>query len=244
MLTEIEAREAIDNILRNTSDVKNPMKFIRSIIKEKAISKVNDTIAVCDDCKLNAKIKTIGYGNLNASVMIVCDYPLEEQISVGEKIIPPLYGTKYVDILKDLFKQLGVNKDEIYWLNTMQCYPQSKDGEYRCPRVQEIEKCSVFMKYIVDVIHPSMIILLGAVALNCFKKASMNKIHGQWIDAYTIPAMPTYSPAYIEQLEKLGYDSEKIVSLKNAMCKDIESAFKYLQDKYPYNNVIKRKGEI
>lgn len=243
MLSEAEAKDAIKNILANTGDISNPMRFIRSIIKERAMKKVNDTILVCDDCKMNTPLKTLGYGNLDASVMIIGDYPLKEQFSANKKILYPFEGTKYLKDFNTLFKRLNINKDELYWLNTIHCYPVS-NNKYRCPYTHEIDRCSIFMKYMVDVIHPSMIILLGAVALNCFKKASMNEIHGQWIDAFTIPAMPTYSPAYITQLEKLDYDVDKISSLKNAMYKDIETAFEYLREKYPYNNVIRRKGEM
>lgn len=241
-MSEAEAKDAIKDILANTEDISNPMKFARSIIKERAIQKVNDTILVCNDCKINAPLKTLGYGNLDASVMIIGDYPLKEQFSANKKVLYPFEGTGYLNDFNALFQRLSINKDELYWLNTIQCYPVS-NNKYRCPYTHEIDRCSVFMKYMVDVIHPSMIILLGAVALNCFKKASMNEIHGQWIDAFTIPAIPTYSPAYIAQLEKLGYDIDKIKSLKDAMYKDIEIAFEYLRDKYPNNNVTYRKGE-
>lgn len=240
MLSEAEAKDAIKNILANTGNINNPMKFIRSVIKERAIGKVYDTILACNDCKINAPLKTIGYGNLDASVMIIGDYPLEEQFLTNKKILHPFEGTKHLSYINALFEKIGINKNELYWLNTIQCYPVS-NNKYRCPYTCEIDRCSIFMKYIVDVIHPSMIILLGNVALNCFKKVPMNEIHGQWIDAFTVPAMPTYSPAYIAQLEKFNYDIDKINSLKNAMYKDMEIAFEYLKNKYPNNNVTQKK---
>lgn len=241
--SEAEAKNIIAEILRNTDDIKDPMKFARSIVKEMALKKINDTIKICDDCKIGAPTKTVGYGNPDASVMIICDYPIEQQIELRKSYVVPFEGTKYFESFKILFEQLGINSNELYWMNSMQCYPKL-NGIYRCPYSHEVEKCSVYMKYVVDVIHPSMIILLGSVALSCFKKIPMNEAHGTWIDAFTIPAMPTYSPAYISQLEKLDYDPGKIESLKNAMCKDISTAFEYLKTKYPYNNVTNKKGEI
>lgn len=243
IFSEAEAKKAITDIIANTSDIKDPMNFARSIVKINAIKKVNETITACDDCKIGASVKTIGYGNPNASVMMICDYPIDQQIKLNKECVVPFEGTKYFDSFEMMFNQLGINKDEIFWMNSMQCYPKL-NGIYRCPYSYEIKKCSVYMKYMVDVIHPSMIILLGSVALSCFKKVPMNDIHGTWIDAFTIPAMPTYSPSYIDQLEKLDYDPDKIKYLKNAMCKDITTAFEYLRKKYPYNNVTNKEGVI
>ena len=49
IFSETEAKKAITDIIANTSDIKDPMNFARSIVKINAIKKVNDTIRACDD---------------------------------------------------------------------------------------------------------------------------------------------------------------------------------------------------
>lgn len=90
ILSEAEAKKAITDIIANTSDIKDPMDFARSIIKVDAIKKVNETIRTCDDCKIGAPVKTIGYGNPNASVMMICDYPIDQQIKLNKECVVPL----------------------------------------------------------------------------------------------------------------------------------------------------------
>ena len=239
-IKEDNAIKAIRDIISST-ETKDPMRLVRKAISDTAISRLNKVISECDDCQLSAPIKTIGYGNPNASVMIIGDYPLQAQISQSKKILRPFEGTRNLVSLETFFSQLGVNSEELFWMNSMNCYPLM-DNMYRCPNTKEIKACSVYMKYAVDIIRPAMITLVGAVALNCFKSAPMSSAHGQWIDAFTIPAMPVYSPAHINQLEMMdNYPKEKIQAMKNDMIHDFKNAFRYLQDNFPDNNVLTKR---
>jgi hypothetical protein len=60
----------------------------------------------------------------------------------------------------------------------------------------------------------------------------MTKAHGQWVNAYTIPAMPVYSPFYIQSL--IGkVTEERRQQLIQEMWNDIKYAFVYLKNQYP-----------
>lgn len=225
--------------LVNQANPQNPMAFVRNIIKDSAIGKMNNYIASCNDCGMCNLTRTIAVGNPRSSVMIISDCATSEQLQLNQAIAP-FEGTQEISYLKEVFNYLNVNLNEIFWMNCVNCCPSKivdKHEIYRCPTTKEIEKCSAFVKYAVDVVQPAMVILLGNIALNCFQKASITKVHGQWTTAYTIPAMPVYSPTHIKDLKgRIPEDQRNI--MKNDMLLDLKAAFLYLQRTYPNNNVL------
>jgi uracil-DNA glycosylase family 4 len=209
------------------------LAYVRNAIQDYSLSKLNQAISSCNICKLNSP-KSLGSGNIHGSVMIIADYP-SAFLWDKKQNIKILQNTEKENIeyhfLNTICQNLHVDINEFFFMNTVNCCCHT-NGQLRPPGSQEIKNCSVFVKYAVDLMHPTMIILLGNIALNIFKRESMTKAHGQWINAYTIPAMPIYSPHYLHSL--IGKMEEtKRQQLIAEMWADFKHAFEYLKNQYP-----------
>ena len=239
----MEARKLIQDILANTNTL-NPLELARGAAKIQALKQLNEAISKCNVCNVNSKHKTIAFGNPNASVMIIGDCITELQSMNNElSILAPYEKTPERESFTRLFHDWNINPGALFWINTVNC-AVTWNGSYRCSNSSEIQKCSVFMKNAIDIIHPSVVILLGAIALSSFSNEPMNKAHGKWIHAYTIPAMPVYSPTYLSQLAEIQ-DPDIVKTMKIDMINDLKSVFSFINSTYPNSNVfLKRKEEI
>ena len=193
----------------------------------------------CDVCSLKCE-KNKFSGNIHGSVLILGDYPHPE--IAGQDILESEDENNIEGrLLRFIFDKLMINREEIFFAYSVACCPFmeiNKEKQFRPPSAKEIKNCSIFIKYLVELMHPSLIILLGNVALNIFKKESILKCHGQWLDAFTIPAIPIYSPFYIHDL--IGkITEEKRNQLKEEMIQDFITAFGYLRNKYPDAKLFK-----
>lgn len=235
----MNAIQEIKNIVAKEKP-KDIMAFVRKSIAQEAITNLNTAIGNCDDCSLNCPTKSITFGNPNASVMVVSDSIIDKQIDINVKTVHPYQNTEEYETLVSVFKHFNVNMNEIFWMNAVNCKASKVENNkvnYYTPTTKQIEHCIEFVKYAIDIVHPAIILLIGNVALNIFKKSTMQKEHGQWITAFTIPAMPIYSPTYIKQLKgEIDEDSRKV--LINEFVSDIGNAFSYIKNNYPNNNVV------
>ena len=175
--------------------------------------------------------------------MVIMDYPHEKQIAKGNNFFSDI--PKIKAFLDKIFTKLDVNLEQIFYMNTV-CGCTTRTVQinnkiknvYRPPTKTEIENCSTFVKYAIDIIHPPMIILMGNVALNVFVHEPISKIRGQWVNAYTIPAMATYSPTYLMDIKGQISETERIRMLKEFQG-DIQNAItKYKRD-WPNSKFLK-----
>ncbi len=214
------------------SGTKNPLIYVRDAIRKYSEDMLNNAIMNCDICNFDTH-KTLGSGNIRGTVLIIGDYPYSP---TDKQYIKPLKdATPENQFIHTIASTLNLDPNEFYYINAVNCYcVYDINGikQARPPGSKEIKNCSVYVKHVVELMHPALIILLGNIALNVFKKESMTKAHGQWINAYTIPAMPVYSPSYIQSLAG-KVTEERRQQLVTEMWTDIKHAFMYLQTNYP-----------
>jgi uracil-DNA glycosylase family 4 len=233
-------KKQIEQILEKDKP-KDIMKYMRHMVADKAIFNLNKAISHCDDCELKCPTRTIAYGNTNASVMIIGDSIIDRQISDKVKLTNPFAGAdnEFAMINRALQKN-NVNMDSLFWINAVNCKVSkcvNNETLYFTPTTSQIEHCIEFTKYAVDVVHPAIIILMGNIALNIFKKSTIQKERGKWLTAFTIPAMPTYSPTHLTDL-KGNVDETKRREMINCFFSDIDNVFSYLKNKYPNTSVF------
>jgi uracil-DNA glycosylase family 4 len=220
----------------------NPLAYVRDIVKEYSREKLDSYILESDDCN---GPKSITRGNVNADVMIIGEAVSVDQLDLGKDVVYPLEGTKGLGLLEKVLNHFDVNPAEVFYMNAVNCFPHKEiDGEIlpRTPNKSEVLGHKTFLDYAIDIVRPSVIILLGSVALNVYKKEAISKARGQWIDVRGIPAMPTYHPEYFIQIEDKKHP-DIIEELKYDFVEDIRKAFLYLQEEYPDNNVLLSKLE-
>lgn len=231
-----------EQILRlvTEADPANPLEYVRNIIKPLAIDKLNNYIAGCSDCEVGSGPKTITAGNPHADIMVIGESISEEQFAINQDIYLPFESTKEVEILKKVFSAYNVNPEEIFWVNSVNCYCHKEvNGKKikRAPSKTEVNNCISFVEYAIDVVNPKVILLLGNIALNLFHKDSISKARGIWTEVKGIKAMPTYHPGYLLMMDG-KQDPEIVEDYKIDFCEDIKLMLLYIQRKYPDNNVL------
>ena len=243
-----------ESILKLVKDANpsNPISFVHNIVKPYAVEKLNNYILECTDCDICNSVKTVTNGNPNASILIIGQSStLEQQDSVNPNEVYPFSNESGV-ILYNVLNQLNVNKDELFFINSVNCFPNRKDGIEiikRSPTKTERTNCKTFLDYALKIVEPLMIICLGSVATNGINeeigKQSISKIRGEYFMYRGINVMPTYHPGYFVELEKSGkFDEEYINNLKWDFFNDLEKSLTDLNLQYPELNIIQKKEEI
>ncbi len=235
----------IENKILNLIKLKNPdnpLKYVSDIVSPLCIDKLNEYILVCKECPScdNSK-KSIGRGNPRASILVIFDCP---KGNMNKDITYPLEGTKELEYFENILDSLGVNKEEIFYINSMNCLPATRiNGKTisRTPKKEERDACRTFVNYAISSINPVAILLGGAISLSLFyPKEALASSHGQWLNANGIPAMPIYHPGYFDAVK--GKKSKEIIDdLKEQFEEELRSFFKAIQDTYPNNNITNKK---
>ena len=235
----MQKKNKILQLVKQTNPA-NPLAYVHDIVRDYSRDKLGEYILACQDCSICAGPKSLPKGNTDATVMIIGEAINQEQYETGEEIIHPLEGTEGFTLLKKVLDHYEVNHDEIFYMNTVNCFPCKIVNDKMLPRTpskKEVNNCKVFLEYAIDIVKPTVIILLGSVALNIFKQDAISKARGEWIDVKGIPAMPTYHPEYFIQIEGKKHP-DIIEELKIDFCDDIKEAFLYIQENHPDNNVL------
>ena len=199
----------------------NPLDYVRNVVKCYAREKLDNYILECQDCPIHNTTKTLTYGNVNASVLVVTDAVLPSQNIDGTKKTFPLFNTKSYDILSKTLKFYGLNAEEMFFINAVNCCPYDKINDqifYRIPNQYEKSKCRTFIDYAFKLIDPIFVILLGNVALNCFVKSNIFRCHGQDINVHGVNAIAAYSPDYLIWCEENNpgkYEFEKNIFIND-----------------------------
>ena len=222
----------------------NPLSYVHNIVKPLAVNVLNDYILQCDDCNICNCVKTIGYGNPNASILIIGESSLEE--NQENKDNNPI-NNSCGETLKLILKKLAINKDSIFFINSVNCFPTRESGQEiikRVPTVSERKKCNTFLDYAIKIVEPLLIICLGSVATNDINeeigKQAISEIRGNYFNYRGIKVLPTYNPTYFDYLESLDtMDEEYINSLRYDFFNDLKMGFFDLQKEYPDLDIIK-----
>lgn len=221
---------------------KNPMRFLRDIVGDYALDKVKSSII---ESKMEgiSEPKSIPKGSYDSDLLIVSDSVSIAQMYLEKDIVYPLEGTKGGEMLDKVLDHFNVDREKVMLMNVVNGMPYKEmDGQkfYRTPSKKEVDFYKTYLDYVIDVVRPSQIILLGSIALNVFVQEPVTQARGKMITVRGIPAMPTYHPEYFVQIE--GRKPAGVIDmLKDDFVDDIEKALKNLQTRFPENNVLLEK---
>jgi DNA polymerase len=218
----------------------NPLSYVQNIVKPMSKEKLDEAIASCEDCEIacNSK-KSVTMGNPNASILVIGESVSEEQQNGDSDYVYPFCDSAG-DYLFDMFNHLGVNQNQVFYINSVNCFP-SRNGIKRKSTVAERKNCKYFLDYALKTVEPLLIICLGAVAVNGINeeigKQKISDIRGTYFTYRGIHVMPTYHPAYFKELQGTMPD-EMIEELYNDFCSDLSLAVTDLQELYPQLEII------
>lgn len=235
-------KQLLDLVKQHKPDDVSIKDFVDDLIRQPAIDEVNEQIKRCNICQCSqngCRSQTFGDA-AKASILVIGDFVLKDQLETavdedGVKTVFPYQGTEEWELLQKAFTGYHVKPEALFWVNAVQCLPQDTVGRHklnRVPGVQEAAECKVYTDYIIRNLEPLYIILLGNTALNQYKHASIESVHGEEFEINGIPAMPLYNPSTILDIVATG-DEEAIDEYKGDFSEDLYQALRHFWDMYP-----------
>ncbi len=158
------------------------------------LKELEEKVKNCKACRLYKSRSNVvfGYGNPNARLMFVGEAPGEQEDKQGK----PFVG-RAGQLLSKYLNAFGISRDSVYIANVLKCRPPNN----RDPAPDEIRSCFPYLKAQIEIIHPKVILCLGAFAartiLNLPEKTPLSRIRGKEEKLGDITVIATYHPAYL-----------------------------------------------
>lgn len=173
----------------------------------------------CVLCPLSHTRKKIvlGEGNPHSSIVFIGEAPGREEDRKGKPFIGPAG-----QLLTKAIEALGLKREEVYIANVIKCRPPNN----RVPRESEIASCLPYLLEQLGIINPSVVGLLGAVAIQSILKAHspIFKVRGRIYSHSGMKLVPTYHPAALLRNPKLKKLFWKDMKLINAIYEEARSS--------------------
>jgi uracil-DNA glycosylase len=167
--------------------------------KAELLAAVRERVGVCTKCAHLACSRTqtvFGVGNPNADLMFIGEAPGVDEDQQGE----PFVG-RAGQLLTRILKAMNFAREDVYIANILKCRPDMPAGSFgnRPPTPKEMQTCRPYLVEQIDIIQPSVLVALGAVAVEGLlgTRAAMRELRGRWHTYNRIPLMITYHPAYL-----------------------------------------------
>ena len=163
------------------------------------LTAIRERVRVCTKCSHLACSRTqtvFGVGNPDADLMFIGEAPGVDEDQQGE----PFVG-RAGQLLTRIIKAMNFAREDVYIANILKCRPDTAPGAFgnRPPTPTEMQTCRPFLVEQIEVIRPSVLVALGAVAVEGLlgMRATMRELRGRWHTYNGIPLMITYHPAYL-----------------------------------------------
>ena len=88
----------------------------------------------------------------------------------------PFHGDKSGENFQSFLDSIGLTRDDIFITNTVLCSPRSETGANRKPLGSEIRNCRNFLERTMALLNPSVVVTLGAVALDATRRLESHEI--------------------------------------------------------------------
>jgi uracil-DNA glycosylase family 4 len=134
-----------------------------------AFDELARTARRCVACgRMKCSKRVIGHasGRLDAPVMFVGEAP--GRLGADASSIP-FHGDKAGDNFEGLLEQVGLSRYDCFITNAVLCNPRDDKGNNSTPSREELANCSIFLQRQIDLIQPSIVVTLGAQALQALR---------------------------------------------------------------------------
>ena len=144
----------------------------------------------CQKCALAATRTNLvfGVGNENSDIMFIGEGPGETEDLQGI----PFVG-KAGQLLDNIFKLIGLDRDSIYIANIVKCRPpQNRD-----PKPDEKDACRPWLEQQIALVDPKIIVCLGRIAATSLigEDFKITREHGKWFYIDGRKYIATYHPS-------------------------------------------------
>jgi DNA polymerase len=159
-----------------------------------ALATLCRSVAQCTKCAelvANRTQTVFGVGNAHPRLVFLGEAPGADEDRQGE----PFVG-RAGQLLNDIItKGMKMRREDVYILNILKCRPPNN----RNPLPVEADNCRPFLDAQLEILQPSFICCLGAVAAKNLLRmdTSIGKLRGQVFRYGDIRVVCTYHPAYL-----------------------------------------------
>ena len=165
-------------------------------IKAKELSELKEKINSIENCNLkkNSKNLILGDGNFNSPIMLIGEAPGKIEDKSGMT-----FQGDIGDLLNKMLLSINISREKIYLAYSINFRPP----EDRKPTSQEIKRYSTYLKELILIINPKIIILMGSTAMESLTglNSKLSDERGKWkeiiLKGKTFPIMITFSPSYL-----------------------------------------------
>lgn len=161
----------------------------------------------------------ISRGNPDAKILIIGEAPGPQENIRGK----PFVG-RAGQLLDDILRAVDFDPEkDVYISNSVFRMPPGEDGKaFRKPTNPEIEHYRPYVKEMIRLIDPKIILLTGNVACySVIKQTGITRLRGNWIPQGNTRIMPIFHPSYL-----LRNPSRQPGSPKSLMWDDIREVRK------------------
>lgn len=175
------------------------------------INILKDFVENCYLCELSKCRHNVlfGQGNVNSSVMFICDEPTE-----SEDQFKNFFAGKAGETLSKMIENvLSLKKEDVYITSLVKC--KSSNGM----NASHFSSCNTYLFKQIELIKPKLIVTLGEKAYQFLSNdiSSLNKVRGQVISFKEYSLLPTFSVKYLlrnpSSKKEAYYDMLKIKSI-------------------------------
>lgn len=164
---------------------------------------LQNDILRCVKCSLASSRRQVicGEGNPRAPIMVIGEAPGRDEDIQGR----PFVG-KSGQLLDKIFAACGFTRQKhLFISNIVKCRPPNN----RVPTPEEAHACLPWLWQQIDIIDPSILILLGATALKHLAGPDhrITREHGQWLSIHNRRAMPVFHPSALLRNPALKRDT-------------------------------------
>jgi len=162
------------------------------------IAKLRAAAANCKACDLwKFGTQTVfGEGSSKARVMLVGEQPGDQEDIQGHPFVGPAGK-----ILDKALEEAGIDRKEVYVTNAVKHFkwePRGKRRIHKKPNSLEITACRPWLEAELEVLHPEVIVCLGATAAQSLlgRQFKVSLQRGQWVESPLAPfVMATVHPS-------------------------------------------------
>src|SRR6476659_725624 len=160
------------------------------------LAELGALVAKFDGCSLKRTAKSLCFarGSASAHVMLIGEAPGRDEDLQGK----PFVG-RAGQLLDRMLASIGLFEEHVYITNTVYWRPPGN----RTPTPEEIEACAPFLARQIELLSPSVLVLLGGAAAKTILNTSegIMRLRGKWLTypsaGRDLPALATLHPAYL-----------------------------------------------
>ena len=181
--------------------------LLKNIQYIKTLSQLERFINKSNNCHLkNNALKTVfADGNPSSKIMLIGEAPGAEEDKLGK----PFVGAAG-QLLNKMLKAIKLDRSSVYITNIVPWRPPNN----RAPNSEEILQCLPFIQKHIEIIQPTILVLLGGTATKAILATThgITKLRGKWYEynslniKESIPTMAMYHPAFL--LRSPGHKKE------------------------------------